>query len=83
MNTRSMSSTRQRPIAVALILIVALCAAVALGAWQGATPALTDEAGESSTFVQSGGSAADIGPGVSASVHARAPGLPDVATRAF
>ena len=70
-----------------LMLVAAVVAAAAIGAWQSIAPSPTEAAEQHSAFVQSGGVTTDADPSVpdaaKALSHARAPSEPEVASTTF
>ncbi|MET0209922.1 MAG: hypothetical protein ABW220_12840 [Burkholderiaceae bacterium] len=66
MNSHS-STARWR---VVFALLVALCLAVGVGAWQGRQPAAAVADAQTSAFVQSGGVTNDVLPSVPDAAHA-------------
>ena len=70
-----------------LMLVVAVCALAAIGAWQSISPSPTEAAEQHSAFVQSGGVTTDADPSLpdaaQALSHARAPSEPEVASTTF
>jgi len=70
-----------------LMLVVAVVATVAIGAWQSIAPSPAEAVEQHSAFVQSGGVTNDIDPGLLDTPqvlgHARAPSAPELAAKAF
>ena len=70
-----------------VMLVVAFCAAAAIGAWESISPSPTEAVEQRSAFVQSGGATSDVDPSVpdasSALSHARAPSAPELTATTF